>query len=93
MGADADITIYTPHENKETMFSLPRFVIKSGIILCEEGDIREEHYGKLLHVAPGYDPSSEAHIGQWFEDCYSIRFRNYPVGNEYSHEAQQVACG
>ncbi len=92
-GADADITIYTPHENKETMFTLPRYVIKAGNILCEEGDIRQEHYGKLLHVAPGYDPAAESHIAQWFEDCYSIRFRNYPVGNEYIHAAEQVACG
>ena len=29
-GADADITIYTPDANQETMFELPRFVIKSG---------------------------------------------------------------
>jgi formylmethanofuran dehydrogenase subunit A len=92
-GADADITIYTPHENKETMFALPRYVIKAGIILVEEGDIREEHTGKLLHVAPGYDPGAEADIGQWFEDCYSIRFRNYPVGDDYSHDAERVACG
>jgi formylmethanofuran dehydrogenase subunit A len=91
-GADADITIYTPHENKETMFSLPRYVIKAGVILVEEGDIREEHMGKLLHVAPDYDHGAEADIGQWFEECYSIRFRNYPVGDAYSHVAEQVAC-
>src|SRR5204863_4278888 len=59
--ADADITIYTPHENKETMFALPRYVIKSGEILVEEGDIRLEHYGKTLHIAPTYDPSAEQH--------------------------------
>ena len=29
-GADADITIYTPDANQETMFELPRFVIKAG---------------------------------------------------------------
>ncbi len=92
-GADADITIYTPHENKETMFELPRYVIKAGIVLVEEGDIREEHMGKLLHVAPNYDPGAEAHISQWFEDCYSVRFRNYPVGDAYSHVAEQIACG
>src|SRR5205085_2185263 len=78
-GADADITIYTPHENKETMFELPRFVIKSGRILVEQGDIREDFRGKTLHVAPAYDPAAEAHIGAWFEEYYSIRFRNYPV--------------
>jgi formylmethanofuran dehydrogenase subunit A len=92
-GADADITIYTPHENKETMFTLPRYVIKSGRILVEEGDIREEYYGNLLHVAPEYDRTAEEHIGQWFEDCYSIRFRNYPVTDAYSHGAKEVACG
>jgi formylmethanofuran dehydrogenase subunit A len=92
-GADADITIYTPHENKETMFELPRYVIKAGIIIVEEGDIREEHMGKLLHVAPAYDHGAEAGIGQWFEDRYSIRFSNYPVGDDYSHVAEQVECG
>ena len=49
------------------MFELPRYVIKSGRILVEEGDIREEHYGKTLHVAPDYDRTAEEHIGQWFE--------------------------
>jgi len=92
-GADADITIYTPHENKETMFELPRYVIKSGQILVEEGDIRFEHYGKLLHVAPSYDVAAEKPIGEWFEQHYSIRFRNYPVGAEYLHAAEQVGCG
>ena len=40
-GADADITIYTPHENKETMFELPRYVIKAGQIIVETGEIRD----------------------------------------------------
>jgi formylmethanofuran dehydrogenase subunit A len=92
-GADADITIYTPHENKETMFALPRYVIKAGRILVEEGDLRQEHDGKLLFVAPGYDPAAEQHIAQWFEDCYTVRFRNYPVGDAYSHGAERVECG
>ncbi len=47
-GADADITIYTPHENKQQMFELPRYVIKSGRVLVEEGEIREDHLGKTL---------------------------------------------
>ncbi len=92
-GADADITIYTPHENKEIMFSLPRYVIKSGQILVEEGDIRLEHYGKTLHVAHAYDLAAEDNIRDWFEQFYSIRFRNYPVGREYLHEAEQISCG
>lgn len=91
--ADADITIYTPHENKETMFALPRYVIKSGSILVEEGDIREEHFGKTLHVAPDYDSAAEKHIGTWFDQHYSLSFRNYPVGSDSVHGAEEVECG
>jgi formylmethanofuran dehydrogenase subunit A len=92
IGADADVTIYTPHENKETMFELPRYVIKSGRILVEEGEIRENLFGKTLHVAPEYDQGVEADIADWFEQYYSIRFRNYPVSSSYLHDAEQVAC-
>jgi formylmethanofuran dehydrogenase subunit A len=49
--------------------------------------------GKLLHVAPSYDHAAETDIAQWFEDCYSIRFRNYAVGDDYSHAAEQIECG
>jgi formylmethanofuran dehydrogenase subunit A len=92
VGADADITIYTPHENKETMFELPRFVIKDGRIVVEQGDIRENLFGKTLHVAPEYDHDIEIDIADWFEQFYSIRFRNYPVADDYLHNAEQIAC-
>jgi formylmethanofuran dehydrogenase subunit A len=88
-GADADITIYTPDANQETMFELPRFVIKSGRIIVEQGEIREETYGKTLHVAPDYDREVETDIKRWFEDSYSIQWRNYPVDTAslQNHEA------
>lgn len=93
VGADADVTIYTPHENKETMFELPRYVIKAGKILVEEGDIRADHFGKTIHVAPDFDPGVEPQIADWFEQYYSIRFRNYPVSNNYLHAVEEVPCG
>ena len=88
-GADADITIYTPDSNQETMFALPRFVIKSGQIIVEQGEIREETYGKTLHVAPDYDQDVETDIKRWFEESYSIQWRNYPVdvGSLHDHQA------
>ncbi len=89
VGADADVTIYTPHENKETMFELPRYVIKDGVVLVEEGDVRSEHLGKTLYVQPEFDPGVEPLIAEWFEKYYSIRFRNYPVGDEYLHAAER----
>lgn len=89
-GADADVTIYTPDENWETMFSLPRMVIKAGELIIEQGEIRTAPLGKTLHVAPSYDTGIETDISQWFEKYYSIRFRNYPVDSSYLHDAQEV---
>jgi formylmethanofuran dehydrogenase subunit A len=91
-GADADVTIYTPHENRETMFELPRYVIKSGRVLVEEGELRESFSGKTLHVAPDYDLSIEDDISDWFDQYYSVRFRNYPVSDDYLSEAERIAC-
>jgi formylmethanofuran dehydrogenase subunit A len=86
-GADADITIYTPHENKEVMFEMPRVVIKSGRVLVEQGEIRDTLIGKTLHVAPHYDTEVEPDIQAWFEKYYSIRWRNYPVDLSYLTES------
>ncbi|MDA0657432.1 MAG: formylmethanofuran dehydrogenase subunit A [Planctomycetota bacterium] len=91
-GADADVTIYTPHENRQTMFELPRYVIKSGRVLMEEGDLREDFYGKTLHVRPAYDAAIENTIAEWFEQYYSIRFRNYPVTDHYLQQAEEIRC-
>jgi formylmethanofuran dehydrogenase subunit A len=83
-GADADITVYTPEANQETMFALPRLVLKAGEIIVEQGEIRGEIYGKTLHVAPDYDRDAETDIKRWFEEAYSIQWRNYPVETECS---------
>jgi formylmethanofuran dehydrogenase subunit A len=90
-GADADITIYTPHENKERMFELPRTVIKSGRMMIENGEIRDPFNGKTLHVAPDYDRDVEKDIQAWFEQYYSIRWRNYPVDDHYLKHSELVS--
>jgi formylmethanofuran dehydrogenase subunit A len=89
-GADADITLYTPHENKETMFETPRIVIKSGRVMIENGEIRDPLIGKTLHVSPEYDRDVESDIQEWFEKYYSIRWRNYPVDESYLHDSEIV---
>jgi formylmethanofuran dehydrogenase subunit A len=81
-GADADITIYTPHENKETMFELPRLVMKSGRVIVEQGEIREPLIGNTLHVDPDYDHGALTDILDWFDRSYSIRWNNFSIGPE-----------
>ena len=78
-GADADITLYTPNDDAQTMFELPRVVIKGGETLVEQGEVRAAPIGKILHVQPSYDPTDEADIKSWFEERYSIQFGNYAI--------------
>jgi len=91
-GADADITVYTPDDNKETMFELPRIVIKAGEVIVENGELRAAPNGKTLYVQPEYDTGIDTDIAQWFERFYSIRYRNYPVDPSYLHHPELIGC-
>ena len=71
---------------------LPRVVIKNGVVIVEQGEIREPANGKLLYVAPEWDVSIEADLAAWFEKYYSVRFRNYPIPLDYLHDPEEVAC-
>jgi formylmethanofuran dehydrogenase subunit A len=83
IGADADVTIYEKREDKERMFACPRYVIKEGRVLVEDGEIRQELFGKTLFVSPEYDPAVEKDIRDYFEKYYTIEFENYPVQMEH----------
>ena len=89
-GADADITLYEDQEDKERMFSTPRYVIKDGKLIIEDHEFRADHEGRLLHVAPDYDPQIVDTIRPFFEEFYSIRFDNYAVDDSYMHNHQRV---
>ena len=83
IGADADITIYEEQEDKELMFSAPRYVLKGGELVIEDHEFRSDCEGRVLHVAPDYDPAIVERIRPFFEDYYSMRFDNYPVDDAY----------
>jgi formylmethanofuran dehydrogenase subunit A len=91
VGADADITVYTPNADIQRMFELPRYVFHHGELVVEQGDIRANFEGKLLHVEPEYDPAATDHIREWFEQFYTIQFANYPVDESYLHDHETVA--
>jgi formylmethanofuran dehydrogenase subunit A len=93
VGADGDVTIYTPGADKRAMFELPRYVLKAGEVIVEQGEVRKDVYGKTLHVAPAYDEGVVPDIRKWFEAYYTIQFANYPVDASYlSHGGVAVQC-
>jgi formylmethanofuran dehydrogenase subunit A len=79
VGADADITIYDDRDDREEMFAAPRYVIKDGHPVVEDGELRETGAGRLLRVGAAYDPSIEPTLEELFKERYSVQFASYPV--------------
>jgi formylmethanofuran dehydrogenase subunit A len=90
VGADADVTIYSPDDDRQKMFELPRWVFRAGELVVENGEIRNPVDGKLYHVAPAYDEEVVPDIKDWFEKYYTIQFRNYPVDDHYLRENEVI---
>ncbi|MAE64576.1 MAG: formylmethanofuran dehydrogenase subunit A [Phycisphaeraceae bacterium] len=91
-GADADITLYQPDDDRQRMFQFPRYVIKSGRMVIDDGELRDSPLGRTFHVDPDYDGEALDDIQKWFEQHYTIQFANYPVGAEVVPHAQTVVC-
>ncbi|CAN5569482.1 formylmethanofuran dehydrogenase subunit A [soil metagenome] len=83
IGADADVTVYTPSADRKLMFELPRFVFKAGELIVEQGEIRRVPFGPTLFVEPAYDDAVLKHVQPWFQKNYSLQFGNFAVGDEY----------
>ncbi len=93
VGADADITIYRPDADKARMFSLPRYLIKTGRVVLDDGELRSAEEGNLLHVAPERDSEHEQKIKTWFNDHSTMRFANYAMRENEVPQAAVVASG
>jgi formylmethanofuran dehydrogenase subunit A len=79
IGADADITIYSRDPDIAKMFATPRYVLKAGTLIVEEGALRHAPVGRRLRVAPGFDDAVLPDVRRHFEAFSSISFANYPV--------------
>jgi formylmethanofuran dehydrogenase subunit A len=91
VGADADVAILSPGSDWQQAFTAPRYVIKDGAVLVENGEIRQDHEGRTFHVEPPWDPAILPELRKWFADFYTIEFENYPVDPEYLARPERVA--
>ena len=90
-GADADVTIYDEHDDREEMFATPRYVIKGGRVVVRDGELVEALAGDLLRVDVPHDPDVEDVLRDQFNEHYTVRFENYPVREPWLLEpARQV---
>ena len=80
VGADADVTIYAGAPDGDGMlFSYPRYVVKGGQVVVEEGDVRAVTEGKEFIVHPPSEAGTAEYLRPLFEKAYTMSFANYPV--------------
>src|SRR6185312_7900093 len=90
IGADADIAIYNENKNIADMFAYPRYVIKGGTIVVEEGEPRNTVDGHSYVFKPQYDESIEDYLRPVFQQFYTMSFDNYPVEESRVHGMKRV---
>jgi formylmethanofuran dehydrogenase subunit A len=82
VGADADVAVFNEGKDAARMFAYPRYVIKGGEVVLEEGEIRKTVEGKGILVRPAYDEKVQDYIRPLFQQYYTMSFDNYPVEME-----------
>jgi formylmethanofuran dehydrogenase subunit A len=92
IGADADVAIYNEDKDVARMFAYPRYVIKKGEIVVEEGEIRQTIAGRSFVVRPTYEEQIEDYLRPLFQQYYTMSFDNYPVELERLAGAEVHAC-
>lgn len=90
VGADADVAIYNHNTDVAKMFAHPRYVLKGGEVVVEEGELRMSVEGKQFAVKPEFDPSVEDYLRPLFQAHYTMSFENYPVSPERVHGLEIV---
>ena len=80
VGADGDVTVYAPGPDAAQTFATPRYVVKGGVLVVEEGQLRRAPSGRRLHVRPDYDAAVTTGVKAFFDRYATVSFENYPVG-------------
>jgi formylmethanofuran dehydrogenase subunit A len=79
IGADADLAIYSHSNDIAQMFSTPRYVLKAGIMVVEDGELRRAPTGRRLRLRPDYDEAMLPDLRRYFDAHSTVAFENYPV--------------
>jgi formylmethanofuran dehydrogenase subunit A len=91
VGADADITIYQPSSDYRQMFSMPRWVIKSGVVIVDDTEIRE-HVSGHTHRANQPEPDSLElePIRRWWLENATYDWASASIGEEMRSKLKPV---
>lgn len=87
-GADADVTIYRPDDDRRRMFELPRVVIQRGRLVVDDFTIQKMPDGRTLFTERDFDPAEEHAIADWFNRHATTRFHQFAATEADLHDDQ-----
>ena len=93
VGADADVSIYNDDPRPDRMFGYPRYVLKGGEVVLEEGRDPPDAAGP--RVSSSSRPTTrqiEEYLRPVFQQYYTMSFDNYPVEMERVARPEIRAC-
>jgi formylmethanofuran dehydrogenase subunit A len=92
-GADADVAVYRVCEDRQSMFSRPAYVLKSGKVVIRDGEVVASFPGKALGVDLSGGRQLAPDLVEYFEQYSTVRLVNYMVEDEYVPDLELVPCG
>jgi formylmethanofuran dehydrogenase subunit A len=78
-GADADVVLYRPDADAEAMFTAPKLVLKGGVVVVADGQVRREVHGRTLQATPEYDRGIERGLQALLEAEGTLSLEDYVV--------------
>ena len=84
-GAQADITVYRDHADREAMFSTPSFVFKRGEEIVRDGRIVKTVWGEYHAVEPEYDRAIERELRDHYAKYQSFRAEHVQITDDEMH--------
>ncbi len=82
IGADADITVYREHENKERMFEKPVYVFKGGELVAKNGKIVKVTHGATHVVKPDFDKGIEKMVREYYDRFHTVKMENAAIDDD-----------
>ncbi len=82
VGADGDVTIYQPSNDFRKMFAMPRWVVKSGLVIVDDTEIRNLAVG-VTHRCNVQELEKEAlePIRRWWDENATTDWRSADIGS------------
>lgn len=82
LGADADITVYKEHDNKERMFEKPVYVFKDGQLVAKNGKIVKVTHGATHVVKPDFDRGIEKLVREYYDRFHTVKMENAAIDDD-----------